>query len=97
MKITKEQLKQIIKEELQALTSEGFEDDTANYDDPALQAAYENYLAMSGDLNAVEQFLMAYGKRYPKGSPEQPQPGSIERLEFERAADEVTQMYQDNF
>jgi len=93
MKITKEQLKQIIKEELEGLISENY--DTANYDDPALQAAYENYLAMSGDLNAVEQFLMAYGKRYPKGSPEQPQPGSIERLEFERAADEVTQMYQD--
>ena len=95
MKLSNKQLKQIIKEELQALTIEGFEDDAANYDDPQLQAAYENYLAMSGDLNAVEQFLMAYGKRYPKGSPEQPQPGSIERLEFERAADEVTQMYQD--
>ena len=95
MKLSNKQLKQIIKEELQALTSEGFEDDTANYDDPALQAAYENYLAMSGDIDAVQKFLMAYSKRYPKDARDQPQPGSIERLEFERAADEITQMYQD--
>jgi hypothetical protein len=97
MKITKEQLKQIIKEELEALTSEGYEDETARYDDPDLQAAYENYLAMSGDQSAVERFLAAYGKRYPKGSPDQPQPGTNERDEFDSAVDEITQMYQDNF
>ena len=94
MKITKEQLKQIIKEELEELLSENYE--VANYEKGSeLQAAYENYLAMSGDIDAVQKFLMAYSKRYPKDARDQPQPGSIERLEFERAADEITQMYQD--
>tara|TARA_Y100001937_G_C7064006_1_gene305133 strand:- start:282 stop:572 length:291 start_codon:yes stop_codon:yes gene_type:complete len=94
MKITKEQLKQIIKEEIEALIGENYE--VAKYEEGSeLQAAYENYLAMSGDLDAVELFLRAYSKRYPKDSKDEPRPDSIERREFERAADEVTQMYQD--
>ena len=89
MKITKEQLKQIIKEELENFNSVMPSSEEPLYTDEELQAVYDEFMQSSGDEEKTFNFLMAYSKVYPKGdqsaTPEQ-------RAEFDRAADQYSRM-----
>ena len=89
MKITKEQLKQIIKEELENFNSVMPSSGEPLYTDEELQAVYDEFMQSSGDEEKTFNFLMAYSKVYPKGdqsaTPEQ-------RAEFDRAADQYSRM-----